>query len=217
MEPRANPESSLLNADGKCYSFDNRGGGYGRGEGVAMVVLKRLEDAVQADDPLRGIIRNSAVGQDGKTSGITMPSGDAQQRLIAAAYRSVSLEPSETGYVEAHGTGTIAGDLAEMAALENVFCEDRVNPLYVGSIKANIGHLESTSGLAGLIKTVLILEKGLIPSTPSLEVLKGRLQSLSSHIEVWGNKVFLVMLLNSNRYLKKWNTGPLVWYDEPAL
>ena len=175
---------SLLNSDGKCYSFDSRGAGYGRGEGVAMIVLKRLEDALRSEDPIRTIIRNTAIGQDGKTSGIIQPNGAAQQQLIRSAYASVSLDPCEVGYVEAHASGTVAGDLTEMDAIEKVFCQNRKHPLYVGSIKANVGHLESTSGLAGVIKAVLVLERGLVPSTPNLRVLKEKLQSLSSDIKV---------------------------------
>lgn len=86
-----------------------------------MVVLKRLEDALRSGDPMRTIIRNTAIEQDGKTSGMTLPSGPAQQQLIRSAYASVSLDPSDVGYVEAHGTGTVAGDLTEMDAIEEVF------------------------------------------------------------------------------------------------
>ena len=96
----------------------------------------------------------------------------------------MSLDPNETGYVEAHGTGTIAGDVTEMGAIDTVFCERKKDLTYVGSIKANIGHLESTSGLAGLLKAVLILEKGLIPPTPNLIEPKERLKPMSDHIKV---------------------------------
>ena len=181
----SDPEHSLLNRDGRCYSFDSRGSGYGRGEGAAMVVLKRLTDARKANDPVRGVIRGTAVGQDGRTAGITRPNSAAQQKLIRRAYRSVALDPNETGYVEAHGTGTVAGDLAEMDAIEMVFGRNRDRPLFVGSIKANIGHLECASGLAGLLKVLLILEKGLIPSTPNIETLKDDLLTLPQFIKVY--------------------------------
>lgn len=182
---------SILNSDGRCYSFDSRGAGYGRGEGVAMIVLKRLEDALDSGDPIRTIIRNTAIGQDGKTPGITHPNGTAQQQLIRSTYASVSLDPCDVGYVEAHGTGSVAGDFTEMDAIEKVFCEKRKHPLFVSSIKANVGHLESTSGLAGVIKAILVLEKDSIPSTPSLEVLKEKLKSLSSDIKVGGSWIGL--------------------------
>ena len=190
----ANHWISLLNSEGKCFPFDSRGSGYGRGEGVAMVVLKRLGDAVEARDPIRAIIRNTAVGQDGKTAGITMPNGFAQQNLINSAYLSANLSPEDVDYVEAHGTGTVAGDVTELDALGRVFCNRRRRPLYIGSIKGNLGHLESTSGLAGLIKTVLVLEKKLIPSTPNLETLKPQL-NLS-----WNFKVILISKYNDSRF-----------------
>lgn len=99
----------MLNADGKSYAFDSRGSGYGRGEGVATVILKRLEDALQDSDPVRAIIRNTGVNQDGRTSGITLPSQESQQMLVRSVYKDVGLDPTETPYVEAHGTGTVAG------------------------------------------------------------------------------------------------------------
>ena len=152
-----------------------------------MVVLKRLDDALRDSDTIRGIIRNTAVGQDGKTSGITLPNGEAQQRLIHSVYDSAMLDPSAIGYVEAHGTGTVAGDLTEIDAIAKAFCKGRdpKSPLYVGSIKGNIGHLESTSGLAGLLKAVLVLEKGIIPSTPNLDILKDKIDLKAANIRVW--------------------------------
>jgi acyl transferase domain-containing protein len=100
----------VLNPNGKSYSFDRRGAGYGRGEGAAMVVLKRLDDAILDGDNIRGIIRNSGVNQDGKTPGITVPSRDAQLQLIRQVYSQANLSPLDTKYAEAHGTGTVAGD-----------------------------------------------------------------------------------------------------------
>jgi len=125
--------------------------------------LKRIDDAIAAGDPIRAIIRNTAVNQDGKTAGITLPDQNAQEALISTAYKAAGLNPQDTPYVEAHGTGTVAGDTIEIAALANTFCKDRKRPLFVGSVKTNLGHLESASGLAGVIKTVLMLERGLIP------------------------------------------------------
>jgi acyl transferase domain-containing protein len=138
--------SSILNNDGKCYSFDTRGSGYGRGEGAAMVVLKRLDDAVRDGDNIRGIIRNSGVNHDGTTPGITLPNRDAQQTLINSVYQRAGLDPRDTAYIEAHGTGTAVGDVEEISAIQSIFEKNRDSqhaPLYVGSIKPNIGHLES--------------------------------------------------------------------------
>ena len=162
---------SMLNSEGKCFAFDSRGAGYGRGEGVATVVVKRLKDALQDRDTVHAVIRNSGANQDGKTLGVTLPNADAQEALIRSVYAGARLKPNETLYVEAHGTGTEVGDRAEVQALGNVFSEKpRARNLYVGSVKTNIGHLEAASGLAGLIKAVLVLKKQQIP--PNLNYIK---------------------------------------------
>ena len=137
-----------------------------------MVVLKRLKDAQEAGDSVRAIIRGTGVNQDGKTPGITLPNQEAQQSLIQSVYLGAGLDPKDTGYVEAHGTGTVAGDITEVKSIVNSFCTGRKTPLYIGSIKSNIGHLESASGIAGLIKAVLVLEKGFIPPNVNLEDVK---------------------------------------------
>jgi acyl transferase domain-containing protein len=167
---------SLLSGQGRSFSFDSRASGYGRGEGSATIVLKRLDDALRDKDPIRAIIRNTAVNQDGKTPGITVPSKEAQVTLASLAYEDAALDPLQTAYVEAHGTGTKAGDAIEIEAISNVFCNRRVDPLYVGSIKSNIGHPESSSGLAGLIKAILVLEKGLIPPNADFRLPNPRLR-----------------------------------------
>ncbi|KAK2767749.1 Type I Iterative PKS [Arachnomyces sp. PD_36] len=173
----------ILNKDGKCYSFDTRGSGYGRGEGAAMVVLKRLDDAVRDGDHIRGIIRNSGVNHDGTTPGITLPSRDAQKTLIKSVYQRAGLDPRDTAYIEAHGTGTAVGDVEEISAIQSIFGKNndtQNNPFYVGSIKPNIGHLESASGVAGFIKAVLMLEKGAIPPNINLEEVKGSLNFIEN-------------------------------------
>ncbi|KAL7796350.1 putative polyketide synthase [Trichoderma afarasin] len=155
----------FLSPDGKCKSFDASGDGYGRGEGVAAIVLKRVDDAIVALDPLRAIIRATGSNQDGHTKSLTLPSADAQEALIRDVYRLANLDFDQTGYVEAHGTGTQAGDTTETLALSRTITKGRSskNKLVVGSVKANIGHLEAASGLAGVIKSVLMLEHGVIP------------------------------------------------------
>ena len=139
-----------------------------------MVVLKRLGDAVRDGDHIRAIIRNSGVGQDGKTPGITVPNRTAQQALALSVYQQVDLDPKNTAYVEAHGTGTVVGDAEELAAISAVFGnnQERDIPLYVTSIKPNVGHLESASGIAGFIKAVLMLEHEMIPPNRNLEITK---------------------------------------------
>ncbi|RYP74743.1 hypothetical protein DL771_002807 [Monosporascus sp. 5C6A] len=166
--------NNVLNPEGRCFSFDDRGNGYGRGEGIGMVVLKRLDDAIRDGDNIRTIIRHSAANQDGRTNGITLPSQAAQEALARKVLREIGYSPSDIQYAEAHGTGTKAGDNAELRSLRNVLCEGRPTdqPLVIGTVKPNIGHTEAASGAAGLIKTILCMEKGLIPPHLLLENLK---------------------------------------------
>ncbi|SPO04420.1 related to lovastatin nonaketide synthase [Cephalotrichum gorgonifer] len=169
---------NMLNDDGKSYSFDERGAGYGRGEGVATLLLKRLDEAIADGDPIRAVIRNTGVNQDGKTNGISYPSQESQQELAESVYAEAGLDPRDTGYVEAHGTGTAAGDKIEMGAIRSVFCRDRDSELLVGTVKANLGHLESTSGLAAVIKAVLALERGVVPGVPGIVEMKASLRDI---------------------------------------
>lgn len=162
----------MLNDHGQCFTWDSRGAGYGRGEGVGAVILKRLDDALRDGDPIQAIVRNSGINQDGKTDGLTLPSPEAQEALIREVYRTARLDPRETLYIEAHGTGTVVGDQAEIQSIANVFTRDtpREHALPVGSVKSNLGHLEASSGLAGLIKAVMVLKKELVP--PNLNFLE---------------------------------------------
>ncbi|KAI9149651.1 Highly reducing polyketide synthase SAT13 [Paramyrothecium foliicola] len=176
----------MLNVDGRSYSFDSRGAGYGRGEGVASLVIKRLDDAIRDNDPIRAILRDAACNQDGHTAGITLPSGPAQQALERQVWNALDLDPGAVGYVEAHGTGTLAGDGAELEGISKVFCQDRdaESPLFVGSIKSNIGHTECASGLAAVIKSVLILEKEAIPPNVNFEQPRESLKLSEKKIKV---------------------------------
>ncbi len=134
-------------------------------------MLKPLDLAIHDGDNIRAIVRNSGTNQDGKTNGITFPNMEAQANLMRSVYQSVGLDPMDTAYVEAHGTGTAAGDPIEAQAIASVFAGKREtgNPLYVGSIKTNIGHLEAASGLAAVVKTVFALEEGVIPPNINFE------------------------------------------------
>lgn len=164
------PETSLLlskggmlAADGRCKSFDAAADGYVRSEGCGIVVLKRLQDAVTDADEILAVIRGSAANQDGHSQGLTAPNGQAQQRVIRAALAAAGVSPREVGLVEAHGTGTALGDPVEMAALRAVYAADeRDTPLWVSSVKTNLGHAEAAAGIAGLIKAVLCLQHGAI-------------------------------------------------------
>ncbi|KAI1261789.1 Aft9-1, partial [Xylariaceae sp. FL1019] len=198
----------MLNKDGKSYSFDSRGAGYGRGEGIATLVIKRLDDAIKANDPIRAIIRDAAINQDGHTAGITLPSGPAQEALERKVWSNIHLSPSDVGYVEAHGTGTLAGDGAELAGISRVFCSDRdaSSPLTVGSIKSNIGHTECVSGLAALIKSILILEKGQVPPNVNYEHPRENLEldkkkiKVPTKLEKWSHPGIARVSVNSFGY-----------------
>ncbi|KZM21666.1 uncharacterized protein EKO05_0000979 [Ascochyta rabiei] len=156
--------SRLFGEEGRSFAFDQRGTGYGRGEGCGMVLLKPLDQAIKDNDPIRAVITGTGINQDGKTPGITMPNGAAQEALIRSVYSNGGMDPRDTGYVEAHGTGTRVGDPIEVGALHRVFGEGRNKrkPLFIGSVKSNIGHLEAAAGIAGVIKTALMLERGFI-------------------------------------------------------
>ncbi|KAF2728283.1 reducing type I polyketide synthase [Polyplosphaeria fusca] len=155
----------LLSPDSQSYSFDSRANGYARGEGFGVLILKRLHDAVRDRDCIRAVIRGSGSNHDGRTTGLTNPSKSAQSQLIRDTYARARLSMTETRFVEAHGTGTAMGDPIEANAIGETFRSSRQpnQPLYVGALKSNIGHLEGASGIAGVIKTILVLEKGIIP------------------------------------------------------
>ena len=155
----------MLAPDGRCKTFDAAADGYVRGEGCGVIVIKRLEDAIRDGDRIRAVIRGSAINQDGASGGLTVPNGVAQQRVIADALKRADLEPSDVGYLEAHGTGTSLGDPIEAQAAGAVLGAGREpgQPLLMGSVKTNIGHLEAAAGIAGVIKVILSLENELLP------------------------------------------------------
>ncbi|CAG8983017.1 hypothetical protein HYALB_00010143 [Hymenoscyphus albidus] len=183
--------SRLFSDQGRSFSFDSRGTGYGRGEGCGIVILKPLEQALKDNDVIRSVILGSGINQDGKTPGITMPNGSAQgmerkfafggvESLMKSVYKIASLDPKDTGYVEAHGTGTKVGDPIEATALHNMFGEGRTarNPLFIGSVKSNIGSSRMKIGLIDnyqdtwkLQVTALMLERGFI--LPNYDFKKG--------------------------------------------
>lgn len=158
-------KARMLSPDGRCKPFDASANGYVRGEGCGLVVLKRLGDALKNGDNILALIRGTAVNQDGKTSGMTAPNGPSQQECIRKALHQADIRPEQLTYVEAHGTGTPLGDPIEVSALQGVIGQrgPADPPCYMGSVKANIGHLETASGVASLIKVVMMLQRGQIP------------------------------------------------------
>ena len=158
-------DMGFLSPDGRSYSFDHRAKGYSRGEGFCMVLVKNLAMAIEDGNIIRAVIRATSSNQDGRTPVICQPSSRAQEDMIRDAYIKADLDTSETRFFEAHGTGTSVGDPLEAKAINAVFGPQRCKsePLYIGSVKSSIGHTEGASGLAGLIKTILVLEKAVIP------------------------------------------------------
>lgn len=160
-----------LSKDGKCHTFDADANGYLRSEGLGIVVLKRLSDAEKNKDRIYGVIKGSAINHDGESNGLTAPNGLSQARLYEQALHNARLQPESITYIEAHGTGTVLGDPIEIGSLSEVYCKNRTkeNPLYVGSVKSNIGHTEAAAGMAGLLKALFVLNKELIPANHHLK------------------------------------------------
>ena len=158
-------EAGMLSRRGRCRPFDASADGYVRGEGCGIVVLKRLTEAEADGDRIWGVVRGSAVNQNGASAGLTVPNGPAQERVMGAALAQAGIGAAEVDYLEAHATGSPLGDAIEAHALGSVYGKGRKpdRPLILGTVKSNIGHLEAAAGVAGLIKTVLAMKCGVIP------------------------------------------------------
>src|SRR5437868_3777014 len=158
-------QAGMLSPEGRCAAFDASASGFVRGEGAGMVLLKRLSQAIADGDPIQGVIVGTALNQDGHTNGISLPSAEAQARLVREACADAGVVPVQIGFVEAHGTGTAVGDPIEAHALAEALCKDRSAPLPIGSVKTNVGHLETAAGVAGLLKAMLVLQHREIPGS----------------------------------------------------
>ncbi len=163
LEMRAS--AGMLSPDGRCATFDAAANGYVRGEGCGILVLKRLRDAEADGDRIWAVIRSAALNQDGASPGLTVPSEEAQQRVMEDALRNAGLTPPDVDYVEAHGTGTTVGDPIEANSTGKAYGRGRDpnDPLLIGSVKTNMGHLEAAAGVAGVMKVVLSMNQGTIP------------------------------------------------------
>lgn len=179
-------KANMLSPSGKCFAFDARADGYVRGEGAGLVFLEPLSKAIETGDRIYAVIRSAAVNQDGRTSTMTVPSAGSQVEMLQQAYAKAGISPRRVVYVESHGTGTPVGDPIEAAALGTVIGEGRTgeDSCLIGSVKTNLGHLESASGAAGLIKTALVLNRGTIPPSLNFEAPNPRIPFDDLHLKV---------------------------------
>src|SRR3954470_3165789 len=157
--------ASMLSQRGRCFAFDERADGYVRGEGAAAIILKPLRQALAEGDRIRGVIAGTGINSDGRTIGMSLPSEAAQAGLIRSVYEQAGVAPDDLAFFEMHGTGTPAGDPIEAASVGQALGRRRGEPLPIGSVKSNIGHLEPASGMAGLLKATLALEHGIVPAS----------------------------------------------------
>ncbi|MFH8367578.1 SDR family NAD(P)-dependent oxidoreductase [Streptomyces sp. NPDC018031] len=164
-------KAGAMAADGRCKPFDARADGYVRAEGAGAVVLKPLRRALADQDTVYCVIRGGAVNQDGRSNGIMAPNPQAQEAVLRAAYADAGVRPERVDYIEAHGTGTLLGDPIEAKALATVVADGRdpARPCLIGSVKSNLGHLEAAAGIAGLIKTALMLRHRTVPRSLHFE------------------------------------------------
>ena len=177
-------KAGLAAPDGRCKPFSGKADGIGRGEGVAVVVLRRLEDAVAAGLPIYAVIKGSAVNSDGRSNGITAPNRWAQQQVVASACQSAGIVPEQITFLEAHGTGTLLGDMIEAKALAHAHRSRRETPCAIGSIKGNLGHTEGAAGIAGLIKVVLSLHHRVVPPSRFAETENEQLRLADSGLRM---------------------------------
>src|SRR5262245_7300324 len=179
-------KARMLSPEGVCRPFDSRANGYVRGEGCGLVLLKRLADAERDVDNILAVLRATSVNQDGRTSGISAPNSQSQLACIQGALKQAGFTPDDVDYIEAHGTGTPLGDPIEMLALGQVFpaAGEAARPCYVSSVKANVGHMETVSGVAGLIKVVLMMQYERIMRQTHFE-------ALNPHIKLEGTRLVI--------------------------
>ncbi|MFV2083645.1 SDR family NAD(P)-dependent oxidoreductase [Micromonospora sp. LOL_021] len=190
MSPRSTrllgPQMGALSPDGRCKAFDARANGFIRGEGCAVLVLKRLDAARRDGDVVHAVLNGSAVNQDGRSSGFTAPNVLAQSALIGAALADARLTPADIGLIETHGTGTALGDPIEMEAVATALGRptDTDDPLYVGAAKTNVGHLEAAAGVVGVVKAILSLRYGAVPPLVHFSTLNPRIDLTGTRVRM---------------------------------
>ena len=179
-------DAGMLSPDGICHTFDERANGYVRGEGIGVVVLRKLSSAVKEKSRIYAVILGKAVNQDGRSASITAPNKNMQKELISAACDNAGVSVSDIRYIETHGTGTLLGDYIEVSAIDEVINKDlnRKDPILLGALKTNIGHLESAAGIASLIKTALCLFRGELVPTVNVDKVSSKLSLDEKNISI---------------------------------
>ncbi|EAA36364.1 ketoacyl-synt-domain-containing protein [Neurospora crassa] len=180
----ATMKAGVLSKTSTCHTFDSSADGYGRADGIGAILVKRLSDAIRDGDPIRSVIRGTAINSNGKTNGITLPSADGQEAVIRKAYAQAGLGFNETDYIECHGTGTAVGDPIEVEAVSRVFKKPQGAPLLIGSVKSNLGHSEAASGLSSIIKVAMALEKGEIPPTYGVKNINPKIKTDEWNVQI---------------------------------
>ncbi|THV53463.1 hypothetical protein BGAL_0050g00300 [Botrytis galanthina] len=181
----ATMKAGVLSNTSSCHTFDSSADGYGRADVIGALFVKRLSDAIRDGDPIRSVIRASAINTNGKTKGISLPSATAQEAVIRKAHEVAGLDLRKTVYIECHGTGTLVGDPIEIEGLSLAF-EDRPkdSSLLIGAVKPNLGHSEAASGISSIIKATLILESGLIPPTIGINNINPKIKTSERNINI---------------------------------
>ena len=182
-------KAGVLSRTSTCHTFDSSADGYGRGDGVGALLVKRLSQALKDGDPIRSIVRGTAANSNGKTNGITLPSADGQEAVIRKAYARAGLNPQATQYVECHGTGTAVGDPIEVDALSRAMEKKNSggDPTLIGSVKTNLGHSEAASAISSIMKVTMAMEHKIIPETVGVKNVNPKIKLEDWNVEIVTN------------------------------
>jgi acyl transferase domain-containing protein len=171
--------TGMSSPTGRCHTFDECADGMVRGEGCGAIILQRVSDAISSSQKMYGIVQSANVAQDGISASLTAPNGKSQEKLLISSLQEAGISGEDVDYIEAHGTGTSLGDPIEIGALISAIGERKKNhPVVVGSVKANIGHLETASGIAGIINAILVLQNEKAPPNAGLKKLNSKIEQI---------------------------------------